>query len=186
MCAFGKFKSHRASVDYLWQHWLLCVWVCVWINAYVYAYTSPGHPSFHTISSAVDSSVGLFPVINFHLTHPAVHGKDFVARVELGFCLFLSDVAAGLDWNAAGGESLPVPLGILSTEKWHHADSSAYNCHGLNLKVCSLWSHIKTALPDLPVNGPSFALQPIRVVPLQVSNTNKWLCFCLKCWIRHW
>lgn len=91
--------------------------VCVRINAYVYAYSSLGHPSFHTSLSAVDSSVGFFPVINFHLTHPAVHGKELVARVESGFCLFLSDVAAGLDWNAAGGESLPVPLSILSTEQ---------------------------------------------------------------------
>lgn len=78
---------------------------------------SVGHQSFPTTLSAVDSSVGLFPVINFHLTQPAVHGKELVAGVESGFCLFLSDVAAGLDWNAAGGESLPMPLSILLTEE---------------------------------------------------------------------
>lgn len=52
------------------------------------------------------------------------------------FCPFLSDVAAGLDRNAASSESLPsVPLGILSIEKWHHADSSAFICHSLKVKI---------------------------------------------------
>lgn len=58
---------------------------------------------------------GSFPVIKSQLTPPAVHRKELVTRVE--FCPFLSDVAAGLDRNAASSESLPsVPLSILYRE----------------------------------------------------------------------
>lgn len=117
VCAFGKFKSHRASVDYLWRH-LTTVCVCVCLYTCTCARHSVGHQSFPTIPSAVNSSVGLFSSNKIPRRCASCSWEGACDQSVIWFCPLFSDVAAGLDRNAAGSESLPlVPLGILSTEE---------------------------------------------------------------------
>lgn len=69
----GNFKSHTASVDYLWLHFMAtcasaCMWVCV-----LGSLGSPG--LFHNLAAS-------FPVIKWQLASPAVGWNQPVSRVD--------------------------------------------------------------------------------------------------------
>lgn len=80
-CVF--WGSHRASVDCLWQH-LTSVHVCMCIHVYM-RLSLCGSPVLSHNPISCGFQCGSFPVIKFHLTPAAVHGKELVIRVQPGF-----------------------------------------------------------------------------------------------------
>lgn len=129
VCArvLGKFKSHRASVDYLWQHFTAvdaCVWVntctCVCVTPWV---TRASPQCFRFFSSnkipaqSASCSLGRSSRPERNLAHFPVMWW----QVWTGMLPALN----------RGHRCLSV-----STEEWHHADSSAFIFHCLKAESC--------------------------------------------------
>lgn len=108
-----KFKSHRESVDCLWQpltavHVRVCEYMRGLVTIFFFFLFFPPH----------NASVGLSRKTIFPPRTTSCSSEGARGQSGIRFCQFLSDVAPGFDRNAAGRESLPsMPLIILCAQK---------------------------------------------------------------------